>query len=159
MPDRVPGPSPSLRAVAVALLIFSLLVVLGSCWFLAKTYRHAYDLNQMLLYAHDQSIAMVDISMLAQIGFGVLGIFTALGLLRLQEKARKRAIFLSTVPLGLVAFVLLIFIAGTMTGNGASSANAIFAAVLYAPFFLILLPLSAWWFFLLRGERAKSEFH
>lgn len=118
-------------------------------------------MNQVLIYAHDTSVAIIDLSMIAQIGFSLLGVLTAAGLFRLEEKARKRAISLSTAPIGLVAFVLLIFVRGTMSGpgGGASSSNALFAAVLYVPLFLILLPLSAWWFFLLRSARIRQQFH
>lgn len=97
--------------------------------------------------------------MIAQIGFSFFAILTSAGLFRLKEKARKRAIFLSTVPLGLVVFVLLIFLSGTVSDNGASSANALIAMVLYVPLFLILLPLSAWWFFLLRRDSIRQQFH
>lgn len=136
------------------------MVLLGSLWYLVETYRRAYDLNQVLIYAHDLSVAVIDLSMIAQIGFGLLGILTSAGLFRLEEKARKRAISLSTVPVGLVAFVLLIFVGGTVSGNnGASSSNALYGVVIYGPLLVILTPLSAWWFFLLRSVRIRQQFH
>jgi hypothetical protein len=158
MPERVRRGSRSIIAAAVGLLLWSVMIFVGGTWYVVRLYKQIGSINQILLYAHDSSTAIFFLLVMVQIGFGLAGSVTSIGLLNLQERARSRAVFLSTAPVLLVAFALLIF-AGGGNGRGAASMTALYAFIVCGCFFLILLPLSIWWFVLFTRGRTRSQFH
>jgi len=115
-------------------------------------------MTQVLLYAHLPGVAILDILTILQVGFSLLGILTSVGLLRLRERARIAAIFLSTVPVLVVVFGLFLFVA-TNQPHGPASIAAGLGIVMYGAFLAILLPVSIWWLVVLTRDEARSHFH
>lgn len=75
----------------------------------------------------------------------------------MRELARRTAIFLSTVPVAILVFSLLVFLdAGPRTGREGMAAG--YGFLLYGAFLLLLLPLSIWWFVVLTRAGVKSQF-
>jgi hypothetical protein len=163
-PSRQPGtrqntvkPSLSIVAVAVVLLLGSLLILSASLWMLNSMIQHSYNWNQFLQSISTFVNAVFFGLTLLQIAFSLMGIIVSVGLLQLREWARNAAIILSTVPVTILAFSLLIFLgAVSQTGRGGIAAG--YAVLLYGAFFLLLLPLSIWWYVVLARERVKSQF-
>jgi hypothetical protein len=118
MVENATRPSFSITAAVLVLLTWSLVTFLGSMWFLKKAY--AGSMSQFLLYAHSLSTATLDFLAILQIAFSLLGIVTSIGLLYLQERARKTVIFLSTVPVIVVVFAVFLFLAASFE-NGVES--------------------------------------
>jgi len=159
MPPTTGRPSASIIAAAVALLLASSGIVIWSVWYLRAIYRHAGSIQQVLLYAHSPSAAAFDFLTIPQIAFGLLGIIASIGLLRLRERARKLAVFLSIAPIIGVVFALLFFLSESQVPHGAESLNAGLGFMLYAGFLVIFLPLSIWWLALLTREKVRSQFN
>jgi hypothetical protein len=155
MVENATRPSLSVTAAALVLLTWSLLTFLGSMWFLKKAY--AGSMSQFLLYAHSLSTATLDFIAILQIVFGLLGIVTSIGLLYLQERARKAAIVLSIVPVSVIVLALFLFLAAS-TKNGAESLMAGFGFIVCGVVLVILLPLSIWWFALFSRDKVQSQF-
>jgi hypothetical protein len=157
MPESIRRGSPSVIAAAVGLLLWSAMIFLGGTWYIVRLYKQIGSINQILLYAHDSSTAIFYLLAIAQISFGLAGIVTSIGLLNLRERARSAAIFLSTVPIAVVGFALLIF-AGGGNGHGGAALTAAYGLIVYGCFFVILLPLSIWWFVLFSREGVRAQF-
>jgi len=87
-----------------------------------------------------------------------MGIIVSIGLLQLRESARKAAIFLSTVPVVILTFSLLIFLSANASRTGREGIAAGYGFFLYGAFFLLLLPLSIWWCIALMRARVKAQF-
>jgi hypothetical protein len=156
MAENATRPSLSITTAVIVLLTGSFAMFLGSMWYLKTAY--AGSMSQFMLYAHTSpSIAILDSLAILQIVFGLLGIVTSIGLLYLRERARKAAIFLSTSPMILVVFALLIFLAGG-NGHGAESMNAGLGFVVCGVELVILLPLSIWWLVLFTRDKVRSQF-
>ena len=151
-------PSASIIAAAVALLLASSGIVFWSVWYLRWVYRHAGSFRQIWLYAQAPSAAMFDLLTIPQIAFGLLGIIASIGLLRLRERARKVAVFLSIAPIIGVLFALLFFLSESHVPHGAESLNAGLGFLLYAGFLVILLPLSIWWLVLFTRDKVRRQF-
>jgi hypothetical protein len=155
MPENRRLPSASIVAAAVTLLIGSLGIFCWSVWYLKKAY--AGSMSQFLLYAKAQPIAILDLLTISQVLCSLLGISASIGLLRLQEWARKAVLFLSTVPVAGVVLGLLLFGAAGQA-NGAAAIYAGYGIVMYGSFLVILLGPSIWWFVLFRKETVRSQF-
>ena len=158
MPERTSRASPSIIAAAVVLLLGSLAIFLGATWYVRAIYKHAGSMNQVLLYAHDASTAIFYLLTTVEIVFGLLGMVTSIGLLRLHETARIAALFLSMVQILVVVFGLLLF-AGTDQSHGGAALNAAWGIIVYGCFLVVLLPPSIWWFVLLTRHKVRSQFH
>jgi fumarate reductase subunit D len=150
-------PSASIVAVAVALLLGSLLILSVSLWTLNDMIQHSYDWNQFRMSISTFIGAIFFGLTLLQIAFSLMGIIVSIGLLQLRESARKATIFLSTVPVAILIFSLLLFL-GATPARGRGEFVAAYVAELYGAFFLLLLPLSIWWCFVLTRVRVKSQF-
>jgi heme/copper-type cytochrome/quinol oxidase subunit 4 len=148
-------PPLSITAAALVLLAGSLVTFLGSTWYLRKAY--AGSMSQFLLYAHSFSIALLDLLAILLVVFGLLGIVTSIGLLYLQEPARKAAIFLSTAPISVVVFALFLLLTEN-SQHGAESMNAAFGFIVCGVVFVPLLPLSIWWLALFTRDKVRSQF-
>jgi heme/copper-type cytochrome/quinol oxidase subunit 4 len=148
-------PSPSITAAALVLLTWSLVTLLGSMWFLKKAY--AGSMSQFLLYAHSPSTATLDFLAILQLVFGFLGIAASIGLLYLQERARKATIFLSTCPVMVIVLALFLFFAASHE-NGAESLMAADGFIFCGVVLVILLPLSIWWLALFTRDKMRSQF-
>ncbi len=130
----------------------------GGCWLLKRILEQSsYTTAQFLLYARSTANATVDLLTVLQIAFSLLGIVTAIGLLLLREWARKATIFLSTVPVCVLLFALLVFFDAThATGRG--GLVAAYGFLMYGVFLLILIPLSIWWYVLLTRDKVRAQF-
>lgn len=155
MSQTASRPSASIVAAAVALLVASSGIVLWSVWYLRAIYHLGF--RQALVYAQAPSIATFDLLTIPQIAFGLLSIVTSIGLLRLREKARSAAIFLSIFSVVGVVCAILLFISESHA-NGRESLNAGFGVLLYAGLLIILLPLSIWWLVLLTRNKVRRQF-
>jgi heme/copper-type cytochrome/quinol oxidase subunit 4 len=155
MVENSTRPSLSVSAAALVLLTWSLVTFLGSMWFLKKAY--AGSMSQFLLYAHSLSTATLDFIAILQIVFGLSGVVTSIGLLYLQERARRAAIVLSIVPVSIIVVALFLFLAAS-TANGAESLMAGFGFMFSGIVLVILLPLSIWWFTLFNRDKVRSQF-
>ncbi|SRR6266436_259604 len=151
-------PSASIIAVAVVLLLGSLLILSVSLWTLNYMIQHSYDWNDFRMSISTLVNAMSFALTLLQIVFSLMGIIVSIGLLQLRESARKAAIFLSTVPVVILTFSLLIFLSANASRTGREGIAAGYGFFLYGAFFLPLLPLSIWWFVALTRAGVKSQF-
>jgi hypothetical protein len=150
-------PSPSIVAVAVVLLLGSLLVLSVSLWMLYSMISHSYDWNDFRMSISTFVNAIFFGLTLLQIAFSLMGIIVSIGLLQLRESARKAAIFLSTVPVVILIFSLFIFL-GANSRTGREGIAAAYGAMLYGAFLLLLLPVSICWCIALMRIRVKSQF-
>jgi hypothetical protein len=123
----------------VILLIGSVLIPAGSLWL--------FSVNPSLLFLRPLAVIPAI--------FSLLGILVSIGLLRLQEPARKAAIFLLTVPLLLLVFALLVFLAAAR-----STHNVLFAGpvLIFGGLFVILLPINICCLVLQGRNRVRSQF-
>lgn len=151
------SPSSSIKITAIALLLWSLMILAGGIWYVKSIYGSTGSTRQVLLYWHDASIAIFQLLLIVQIAFGAIGISVSIGLMRLRERARGAAILLCTVELSVTACALVIF-AGSGGGHGASSMNAAFGFVVYGCLLVILLPLSILCFVALCRDNARKQF-
>jgi hypothetical protein len=151
-------PSSSILAVAVVLLLGSLLILSVSLWTLNYMIQHSYDWNDFRMSISTLVNAMFFALTLLQIIFSLMGIIVSIGLLQLREFARKAAIFLSTVPIVILTFCLLILLTANESRTGREGIAAGYGFFLYGAFFLPLLPLSIWWCIALMGARVKAQF-
>jgi magnesium-transporting ATPase (P-type) len=150
-------PSRSVVAVAVALLLGSLVILSVSFWVLNSMIQHSYDWNQFVLSISTFVNAVFFGLTLIQTVFSLMGIIVSIGLLQSRGWARKAAILLSTLPVAMLAFALLIFW-GATSETGRGGIVAAYYLLLYGAFFLLLLPLSIWWFVVLSRDTVKSQF-
>jgi len=151
-------PSASIVAVAVVLLLGSLLILSVSLWTLNDMIQHSYDWNDFRMSISTLVNAMFFALTLLQIVFSLMGIMVSIGLLQLRESARMAAIFLSTVPVAILAFSMLIFLGANNSRRGREGIAAGYGFFLYGAFLLLLLPLSIWWCVALTRVRVKSQF-
>jgi hypothetical protein len=160
VPTVAPASRPSLSIVsaAVALLFVSLVILFLSVAYLKSLFNHAGSVRQVLVYAQSPTTALLDLLTIPQIVLSLLGIGTSIGLLRLRERARSLAIFLSVFPIGGLIFTLFIFAAETHS-NGAESLNAGYGFLLYAGLLILVLPFCIWWFVLFTREKVRAQFH
>lgn len=150
-------PSASIVAVAVVLLLGSLLILSVSLWGLYSVIHDSYDWNDFRRSILTLVNAVFFALTLLQIIFSLIGIMVSIGLLQLREFARRAAFFLSTVPLPILAFSLLIFLdANSRRGREGMAAG--YGFFLYGAFLLLLLPLSIWWCVVLTRAGVKSQF-
>jgi len=157
MPESAVRPSASILAAAVVFLLTSSVILFFSLWYLKSVYDHAGSMNQVLLYAQAPTVAIFDFMMLLQIALGLLGIVISIGLLRLQERARIAAIFLSVAFILGLFFALFLFLeAGD--ANGGASIIAAYGILIYGGCLVVLLPLCIWWLVLLTREKVRSQF-
>jgi hypothetical protein len=150
-------PSASIVAVAVVLLLGSLLILSVSLWTLNYMIQHSYDWNDFRRSVSTLVNAMFFALTLLQIVFSLMGIIVSIGLLQLRESARMAAIFLSIVPAAILAFSLLIFL-GANSRRGREGMAAGYGFFLYGDFLLLLLPLGIWWCVALTRVGVRSQF-
>jgi hypothetical protein len=86
-------PSASIVAVAVVLLMGSLLILSVSLWTLNYMIQHSYDWNDFRRSVSTLVNAMFFALNLLQIVFSLMGIIVSIGLLQLRESARVAAFF------------------------------------------------------------------
>jgi tellurite resistance protein TehA-like permease len=118
---------------------------------------HSYDWNNFRMSISTFVNAIFFGLTLLQIAFSLMGIIVAIGLLQLRESARRAAIFLSTVPVAILAMSLLLFL-GATSEHGRGGIGAMYGVWLYGAFFLLLLPLSIWWCVVLTRAGVKPQF-
>jgi hypothetical protein len=150
-------PSAALVAIAVVLLLGSLVILSASFWVLHSMNQRFSSWNQFRMSISTFVNAVFFWLTLLQIAFSLIGIITSIGLLQLRERARKAAVFLSTVPAAILAFTVLTF-AGATSETGRGGLVAGYALLLYGAVFLIVLPVSIWWLVVLTRDRVKSQF-
>jgi hypothetical protein len=90
-------------------------------------------------------------------GFSLLGLMTAVGLMRLQEWARRAAIFLSVAPILGCALMVSFHPLSVFP----PSPGPLFAGLglwLYQTLLVILTPVSVWWLLLFTRVSVKAQF-
>ena len=158
MDESASRPSFSIIAAAVVLLLVSLAIVCWSAWEAKGIYDQGGSLKQLLLYAQAPTVAILDVLTAAEFVFALLGVFTSIGLLRLRERARTSAIFLSTIPV--LALVLALFLFLVAAGEkGRAGLNAGYGVLVCGALLVVLLPLSIWWLIFFTREKVRSQFH
>ena len=147
-------PSLSIRAAAAVQFFGSLLFVwiCGTAW-----------LDTIRL--HDFSKPIVLILVFGVPGcFGLLGLVTSIGLLRLREWARQLTLFLATVPVLGCALMILARPASIFPAAGSDEHDALmtvgsgFILVIYLYLLAFLIVISAWWLVLFTRTRIKERF-
>ena len=152
-------PSTSIASAAVALLFVSLAILFLSILYVKSLFGHSGNLRQAMVHAHSSpSTALLDLLTIPQIVFSLMGVVTSIGLLRLRERARSVAVFLSVFPLGGLVFTLFIFATGGHS-SGAESMIAGYGFLFYAGMLILVLPFCIWWFVLFTREKVRSQFH
>ena len=145
-------PPPSIIAVAVVQLIVSLpclFVSGGTLWAVGASHR---------LYPH-QGLppGFFAVTSVLPFCFSLLGVATSIGLLCLQEWARKAAIFLATVPVLGCAMLVLLRPAFVLSPREPNEQNPLLLGILIY-LLVILVPISAWWLILLTRASVKGQF-
>jgi hypothetical protein len=98
------------------------------------------------------------------IGFALLSIVTAIGLLRVRAWARKSTIFLSTVPVLGCALLVLLRPPWVFPPSQPDEQYAIltigsgFGLAIYEVLLVILIPVSIWWLVLFTRASVKAQF-
>jgi len=152
------GPSNSVFAVAVVQFFGSLAALVPSGLFLLEEVQlhDRHPTNYRLLHP-----AVYVVYIAVPICFGLLGIVTSIGLVRLREWARRSTLFLSIVPV--IGCALLIIISPPSVfphpGQGAMLAmgGGIYLLA-YKLLLAILIPISIRWLVLLTRESVRSQF-
>lgn len=156
---RSGGPGPSASVVVVAGIQFlvsaAALIFWGlNLWGLVVSYRR-YPSN------HQRFEPEVWIFYIAvPVGLALLGLVTSIGLLRLQEWARRCTIFLSIVPVSTYALLLIMRPSSLFPPERGGGIYAIGDVYLDIVGFLVaaLAPISIWWLVLFTGPSLKARF-
>ena len=132
----------SIVAVATGLVIASVLIPAGGIY------------SMFVFVSPDLRIFLLPVVVI-QIVFGLFGILTSIGLLRLLEAARKSAILLSTVAVIVFSGVLFL-----VWGVAFSTHNIVFVMpfLVCGGSLVVLLPLSLWWRVALGRDSVRSRF-
>ncbi len=148
----------SVAAASVVLLIGSLVILLASLSMFAdavESYRAASQALSGILNARLFVFTGLPVS------FSSLGVATAIGLFGLCEWARKSAIFLSIAPVMSCALLLLfrpeaVFPPENLQGAILTIGSLGIVLVMYM--FVILSPISIWWYILFTRVSVRSQF-
>ncbi|MHB8217456.1 MAG: hypothetical protein ACYDDS_15375 [Candidatus Sulfotelmatobacter sp.] len=151
-------PSGSIVAVAVVQFLGSLAVLAPSALFLAEELQihHLYPQSYRLLHP-----AVYVVLIAIPICFGLLGIVTSMGLLRLRGWARRLTLFLSIVPVSGCAFLVILHPSSVFPpepGQGAILAMGDIYLFAYKLLLVILIPVSIWWLVLMSQQKVRSQF-
>jgi hypothetical protein len=151
-------PSGSIVAVAAAQFLGSLAVLAPSGLFLAEE-LHIHRLYPQSYRFLRPAVYLVLIAI--PICFGLLGIITSIGLLRLRDWARRLTLFLSIVPVSGCALLVVLHPSSVFPpepGQGAILAMGDIYLLAYKLLLAILIPVSIWWLVLLSHKKVRSQF-
>ena len=149
--------SPSVAAVAIALMLASLVILAGEAIQVVGAV-HILQGSGQPLSAFVSARPIVFLAL--PVTFSLLGLVAAVGLLASREWGRRTVLFLATVPVTIYSFLVLfqpIALFGRHGGGGILTiGNLALSVCVYA--LLLFVPLSLWWLILLTREGIRSQF-
>jgi len=154
-------PSISIVVATVVLTLGCLVIMLAAGWFLTGVVSGYLKLG--IPFPHFLSASGLFVIVLP-ISCSLLGLVTAVGLMRLRDWARKVAIFLSTVPVLSCALLVLSQPPSIFPPPKSSEQYAILTIgpglglLFYEYLLVILIPLSIWWLVLFTRKSVRSQF-
>ena len=146
--------SPSVAAAAIALMLASLIVLAGEAIQVAGAFQILGNTGKSLSAFLS---ARPGVLLVLPVGFSLMGLVSAVGLLRSREWGRRATLFLATAPVtiySLLVYFQPVSIFGQHRGPG--SFNLALPACIYA--LALFVPLSLWWLILLTREQVRSRF-
>jgi hypothetical protein len=157
--DRL-GPSGSIVAVAAVEFLGSLAALVPPGLLFAASIQ-AHRLFPTLRF-ESLDTAVYAVYVACPLCLGLLGIVTAVGLLRLREWARRITLVLATVPVSGCTLLIILRPLPVFPPDPSQGAILAIGGGLYFMFFklllAILIPVSAWWWILLTRESVRRQF-
>ena len=155
--DRL-RPSGSVIAVAAVQFLGSLAVLVPSGLFLTGEIRlrRLYPRNYQFLHP-----AVYVVLIAVPICFGLFGVATSIGLLRLRKWARRATLFLATVPVVGCALLVILHpptVFPPEPGQGAMLVMGDIYLLAYKFLLAVLIPISIWWLILFTRPSVRSQF-